>query len=210
MIEAAIFDIGNVLLRFNYSIAIERLRLINALRELPENEPLVQAQRELESGRMSREGFLAQAMLAFGHTESEEMFLEVWSDIFYPNWPMVEFARALAPHMPLYLLSNISCIHHDYIFRKYEFFSLFRDGAFSYQLGCLKPDPLIYQKALDRFHLQPHQVVLFDDIAENVAAARACGWTALEYDYHHHTDFLRQVQALGLTFAQAAATSSSS
>ncbi|MCS7009641.1 MAG: hypothetical protein NZL93_06860, partial [Chthoniobacterales bacterium] len=96
MIEAAIFDIGNVLLRFNYSIAIERLRLINALRELPENEPLVQAQRELESGRMSREGFLAQAMLAFGHTESEEMFLEVWSDIFYPNWPMVEFARALA------------------------------------------------------------------------------------------------------------------
>lgn len=203
MIKAAVFDIGNVLLKFNYFIAAERLKLINGLKEIPEPEPLIRAKADLETGKISQQEFLVQAMDAFEHDSGEESFLAIWRDIFHPNEPMVEFARSLSERLPLYLLSNISCIHKEHIFQEYGFFSLFGRGAYSYELGCLKPDPLIYEKALSIFKLPANEVVLFDDMLENVEAAKAAGWNALHYDFREHEKFLYSVLDLGLTFSIA-------
>jgi HAD superfamily hydrolase (TIGR01509 family) len=192
-IRAAIFDIGNVLLRFNYMVAAERLRLVNGLQELPDRGVIVNAKAALEGGKIKRSEFLEIALREFQHTGDEETFLEVWRDIFYPNLPMVEFAKDLSAHMPVYLLSNISCIHREYIFTQYEFFSMFAGGAFSYELGCMKPEALIYSRTLEKFGLQPAEVILFDDMPENVEGARAAGWHAVQYDYRNHDAFLRQV-----------------
>jgi len=56
----------------------------------------------------------------------------------------------------------------------------------SHLLGCAKPDPRIYALAFSAFadggRLQPSDVVFFDDLAENVAAARAAGWSAFRVD----------------------------
>jgi len=202
MIRAAIFDIGNVLLKFNYLVAAERLRLRNGLEELPDREAIVEAKKQLESGQIQRPEFLQVAKEAFAHPDDDESFLEIWRDIFYPNLPMVAFARELQPHLPLYLLSNISCIHQEHIFEYYNFFSLFRDGAYSYRLGCLKPDPEIYRRCLEQFGLTASEVVLFDDMEENVLAARQSGWTAIQYDFRRHGDFLSEVEQLGLTHSQ--------
>jgi FMN phosphatase YigB (HAD superfamily) len=198
-IEAAIFDIGNVLLKFNYFVAAERLRLVNGLESLPDHAPIVEAKAALEVGQIDRAEFLARAMPAFEHAGDEESFLAIWRDIFHLNTPMADFARDLSTRMPVYLLSNISCIHKEYIFEHYPVFSLFTDGAYSYLLGCLKPEPMIYGKALAQFGLRPEQVVLFDDLADNVAAARAQGWQAIQYEFRRHADFLQQACALGLT-----------
>lgn len=195
MIRAVIFDIGNVLLKFNYMIAAERLKLVNGLVEMPEADSVVQAKAELETGRITREEFLVRVMDVFEHQGDDASFLAIWEDIFDPNTPMVDFARSLRSRLPVYLLSNISCIHKDYIFGKYEFFSMFLDGAYSYELGCLKPDPLIYQKALDRFGFRPEEVVLFDDLPENIATARELGWNAVHYDFRNHEAFLQKVKS---------------
>ena len=198
-IEAAIFDIGNVLLKFNYFIAAERLRLVNGLEALPDHAPIVDAKADLESGRISRAEFLQRVLPVFEHAGDEDSFLAIWRDIFHLNTPMAEFAQELSQRMPVYLLSNISCIHQEYIFETYPIFSIFHDGAYSFRLGCLKPEPLIYEKALAQFGLRPEQVVLFDDLEENVATARNSGWQAVVYDFRNHADFLRQACALGLT-----------
>lgn len=205
--RAVVFDIGNVLLKFNYFVAAERLRLRNGLVELPAREPIVEAKARLEEGRISRAEFLRIALPAFAHEENDvESFLEIWRDIFHPNQPMIDLATQLSRTMPCYLLSNISCIHHEHIFARYSFFSVFRDGAFSYQLGCLKPDPRIYDLTLARFGLRPEEVVLFDDLPENVAAARDCGWRAVVYDFRRHDEFLREIAPLGLTLATSNST----
>lgn len=201
-IEAAIFDIGNVLLKFNYFVAAERLRLVNGLEALPDHAPIVEAKADLESGKIQRAEFLARVLPAFQHLGDEESFLTIWRDIFHLNEPMASFAKELAQRMPVYLLSNISCIHHEYIFDTYPVFSIFTDGAYSYRLGCLKPEPIIYQRALAQFGLRSHEVVLFDDLAENVAAARQEGWQALQYDFRRHEDFLQEADRLGLTSPQ--------
>lgn len=199
MIRAAIFDIGNVLLKFNYSVAAERLRLRNGLPDLPDREFIVDARNRLESGHLPPSEFTLLLMDAFCHEGDQESFLEIWRDIFHPNQPMVDFARSISERMPVYLLSNISCIHRDFIFHRYDFFSIFHDGAYSYELGCLKPDPLIYHRTLKKFGLLPEEVVLFDDLEANVASAKNLGWQAFQYDFRRHETFLDKVSFLGLT-----------
>jgi len=60
----------------------------------------------------------------------------------------------------------------------------------SHVLGCAKPDPEIYVRAqalLAGHAGSPEQVVFFDDLSENVQAARAQGWTAFLVDHDGDT-----------------------
>jgi putative hydrolase of the HAD superfamily len=50
--------------------------------------------------------------------------------------------------------------------------------VFSAEVGLAKPDPRIYARADAEYGTEPHEVVFFDDRADNVAAARAHGWAA--------------------------------
>lgn len=56
----------------------------------------------------------------------------------------------------------------------------------SHLLGCLKPEARIYELAHAKFceHalVAPRDVFFFDDLAENVSAARAVGWSAFQVD----------------------------
>lgn len=61
----------------------------------------------------------------------------------------------------------------------------------SHLLGCAKPDAHIYQLAYTKFSevagaerspLRPSDIVFFDDLPDNVRAARDAGWTAFQVD----------------------------
>jgi putative hydrolase of the HAD superfamily len=53
----------------------------------------------------------------------------------------------------------------------------------SHVLGLLKPDQAIY-RAFERLSgATPEEIVFFDDLAENVAAAHACGWGGKQVDH---------------------------
>jgi glucose-1-phosphatase len=66
----------------------------------------------------------------------------------------------------------------------------------SHLLGCAKPDAEIYARAQTAFFAArpgaPEQIVFFDDLPENVEAARAQGWTAFLVD--HEGDTVRQMR----------------
>ena len=50
-------------------------------------------------------------------------------------------------------------------------------------LRAVKPDALIYELAEREFAVDPAQIVFFDDLPENVEAARARGWDAVRVDH---------------------------
>ena len=57
----------------------------------------------------------------------------------------------------------------------------FEFAVASHEVGVCKPDPKIYRLALERGGItEPHRVVFFDDMAVNVAAARAVGMRAFQ------------------------------
>ncbi|MFM9957742.1 MAG: HAD family hydrolase [Phycisphaerales bacterium] len=59
-------------------------------------------------------------------------------------------------------------------------------------LGCAKPGLEIYRKAEGLFGASGPEIVFFDDLAENVAAASGLGWRAFQID--HEGDTAAQVR----------------
>lgn len=71
----------------------------------------------------------------------------------------------------------------------------------SHVLRLLKPDEAIYRAFERHSGAAPGEILFFDDLEENVAAARACGWGARQVDHTGDTAaqmraHLREIQAL--------------
>ncbi len=57
----------------------------------------------------------------------------------------------------------------------------------SHELGVAKPDPAIYRVATERFGVSPGEILFFDDLPDNIEAARNAGWQAKRIDYEGDT-----------------------
>jgi putative hydrolase of the HAD superfamily len=199
-INAVIFDIGNVLLTFDYFIA-ERALLSHTGREsAPSIEELHPHRMAHETGTITREEFIRVVREAFAHDGPEDHFMELWTRIFQINTPMLEWARSLHGKTPLYLLSNIGCIHHDHIFEEYDFFTaLFVDGVYSYKAGVMKPEPRIFEMAQTQFGVDPSTTLYIDDLEENVRGAESVGFIGHHYDPSRHNLFEQRISSLSFS-----------
>ncbi|RYD31194.1 MAG: hypothetical protein EOP86_18420 [Verrucomicrobiaceae bacterium] len=193
MIEAILFDIGNVLLNFDYRRAVKALA---EHAEVPANE-LAEVLDELhgphETGQFTKLQYFTEVARRTGFKNSEEIFHQAFSDIFAPNEPMWEFVRPLFGKVPVYLFSNISERHEMWIYEKYPELKRFNGGFFSWRMGCMKPDPEYYRKALEVLPHAPERMAYFDDLRPNVMAGTAWGLQAIRYLADDHDAFLREV-----------------
>lgn len=193
---AFIFDIGNVLLRFDYGRAWERLQAQGAV--MPEFAALEALSKEYESGAVDRPEFLRRLATMFGNRIPEGELALAWQDIFEPNAPMWETVAGLSRDYPLYLLSNTNCLQHDYFIDRYDVFRFFRDGVFSYREKMMKPESGIFSLAVERFGVRPEATIYLDDLESNVAAARDAGLCAFQYHPDCHGDCLDWLRAQGV------------
>lgn len=200
MIDAFVFDIGNVLLRFDFGKAVARLEpLCDEKKGERFLAPLEIVKNEYESGKRSRADFLTEAYRLLGYRGDEAEFVSAWEEIFEVNEPMVELVEALHGRYPLYLLSNTSDIHVDYMLKKFPFFERFSDAVYSYRVCCSKPDPAIYTLAAKQFGVAPERTVFIDDLAANIASANAIGFRAVAYDFRQHDVLLGTLQGWGVS-----------
>jgi len=195
-IQAAIFDIGNVLLPFDYERAGTRLVAENRPSAPPDRERIKAAHIKHELGQIDRATFLSIVRPEFNHTGPEKDFVAIWEDIFFPNPPMDALVARLSERLPLYLLSNTNCIHRESIHRDYPVFGFFRDAVYSYEVGLMKPDPAIFHLAAKRFGVDPARTLYIDDMPENVEAAKSAGFLAIRYDHRTHAAAEAEILAL--------------
>lgn len=197
-IRAFIFDIGNVLLRFDFSLALRKLSAdpdAAAERVLELIEPVKAA---YEAGRMERADFQREVRAIVKFTGQDADLVAAWEDIFTENAPMVELVQSLHGRFPLYLLSNTSDIHKEFIFRTYPVFRLFDDGVYSYLARASKPEREIYEIAARQFGVTPGETLFIDDLAANIESARAVGFRAHHYHPDRHEALLQELDALGV------------
>lgn len=195
-IEAFIFDIGNVLLHFDYNKARTTLRAAGASES---DAGLVEGLgHRYERGAVSSEEFLRELSEIFGQAVLEDVLVRAWQEIFEPNLPMWEVVEKLHGRYPLYLLSNTNALQHDYIVERYEILERFADGVYSYRARMMKPEPEIFAEAITRFGVEPAATVYVDDLAPNVEAARAAGLRAFHYDPGSHAACLQWLRGQGV------------
>lgn len=195
-IHAFIFDIGNVLLRLDYTRAQRLLREANAPE--PDRSALATVAKDYERGLMDSENFLSALSGIYGHAVDKEILRSAWVDMFEPHEPMWNVVMSLQGRFPLYLLSNTNALHHDFIVQNYEIFKKFSDGVYSYQAKLLKPEPEIYHLAIQQFGVCPEETCYIDDLTLNVEGACAAGLQALHYDLEAHEDFVAELCGLGV------------
>jgi putative hydrolase of the HAD superfamily len=104
-----------------------------------------------------------------------------------PKPDTVEMLRRLhATGVPLHFLSNMPLSYAEHLDRTHpELMVHFNSGLYSSHVQLIKPESALYELASRRFGAPADRLVLLDDIAANVDAARANGWKALQFTSAH-------------------------
>lgn len=197
MVDALIFDIGNVLLRFDFSLVTQRIAPFCATDASSIHSLLAPLKDELESGRIEGETFLQKASQTIGYTGERSLFRAAWQEIFSPIEETHRLVERLHRTLPLFLLSNTNDLHAEYFLSRYPVFAHFQNAVYSHECGLMKPAASIYEHALGKFGLRAEQVFFIDDLAPNVEAARAAGWHTHHYREDAHHLLLAELTSLG-------------
>jgi len=198
MLTTYLFDIGNVILRFDYGRTLAALAPRMRCRPEEAHARLTDLVEPFETGRLSADDFLTEAVSRIEFQGSPEEFRTAFEDIFERNDPMVRVIESISARgQPLFLLSNTNPIHIPYVKRRYDsVFSLFHGAVYSHEAGCMKPDPEIYRIAIETYDLDPRTTLYIDDLEANCEAGREAGFPTIHYHPDDHDGFLAQWEGL--------------
>ena len=184
MLKAIIFDLGNVIVPFDFRRAYARLEPLckfstEEIRSRLRATGLVQ---RFETGQVEEHRFVDEFSAALELKISYEEFCDLWSSIFLPE-PLISEAllESLARRYPLLLLSNTNPIHIAMVRANYPLLRHFRHAVLSHEVGAAKPSPKIYQEAVRKAGCEPGECFFTDDIELYVEAARAFGIQAVQF-----------------------------
>jgi HAD superfamily hydrolase (TIGR01509 family) len=197
--EAVVFDLGKVLVDFDYSIAARRIaarstRSPGEVQHLIDHTPLLF---RYETGRINREQFFAETVSATGFTGTLTEFSDYFADIFTPIEPMVALhARLRRAGLPTYIFSNTNDLAITHIRRNFPFFAQFDAYVLSYEHGAMKPEARLYEVVEQVTGRCGAQLVYLDDRPENAEAGRQRGWHVIQ---HHDPEVSEgELRQLGL------------
>ena len=143
--SAVVFDLGNVLIPFDYQIVINQLNSIKSglgskfYKLYQENYNI---HRDFEKGNYhSREKFLSIMLEWLENLVSEEQFCRIYSSLFTINQNVVELLPIIkSKGFILVLLSNTNPIHKKYGYEQKEFLKYFDKLILSHEVKSLKPE----------------------------------------------------------------------
>lgn len=185
-----LFDMGRVLLDFDFQPSLERLLPPGTPDGLERLGLLMERKDEFETGKIDAETYIAWALDVLDSPATAEEFCDAWRGIFTRNEPMWHRVRQLAADgHRLILFSNINTIHSPWVFENFPELALFPETVLSYQTGFIKPDPAIFRHAIATHGLDPAATIYIDDMAANIATGRELGFRCWPYDLKNHAAF---------------------
>jgi putative hydrolase of the HAD superfamily len=185
-----LFDIGRVLLDFDFESSLSRLLPQGVEDPRARLRRLLERKDEFEAGRIEVDEYIDWALQVLESDATRDEFCHAWRHIFTPNEPMWQRVRQLAADgHRLILFSNINGIHVPWIYEAYPEFHLFHGAVMSFRTGYIKPEPEIYRHAIETYGLQPERTLYIDDLPENVEGGRAAGFRVWQYDLRDHGAF---------------------
>lgn len=180
-------DIGNVIVSFDFRIASSRLAARSNCPEDALFDRLHHLKLPFEDGQISNQSFVTEAIQAIGFKGSPTEFTRIWCDIFAPNTALITTLERLATTHPLFLLSNTSGLHKDFLFAEFPVFRLFTGGVYSFSAQTSKPGSKIFSLAIEQLGLDPAQTFYIDDLLPNIETAAQLSFITHHYDMTQHS-----------------------
>jgi epoxide hydrolase-like predicted phosphatase len=184
VIDTVIFDLGQVLVRFDNRHFFERMtrytdRTVEEIRTIThDNAELLSL---FDTGRIPPEEFYERAVAALGADVGFGDFFIAYNDVFSVINPTLALARRMKLRYKLVLLSNTDVMRYSFIEGTFPQLRIFDAAVLSYRVGRMKPDPAVYIEALHRAGTAAESAVFVDDLSENVEAAKKLGITGIVY-----------------------------
>ena len=180
-----IFDLGKVLLDFDWTLASHKIAARST--RPPDNLDTFAGTASLlweyESGRLTRPEFYAAICQATGFNGSLAEFSEYFADIFTPMPGTIALHAELRQRGYLtYIFSNTNDLAIEHVRRNFPFFANFDGYIFSYEVKAMKPLPAIYDAMEQLSGKRGADLIYLDDRAENIAAGAARGWRAILHE----------------------------
>ena len=182
MIKALLFDLGNVLVAFDFRRGYRALE--GFCRHDGAEIPRLIASSGLvppyERGEIASEDFFRRLTALLDLDLSYERFCDLWSTIFLPE-PLIsgEFLAALRRRFRMVLVSNTNDIHFRMLERTYPLLGHFDAQVLSFRVGALKPDERVYAEAVQQAGCAPQECFYTDDVPEFVEGAKNYGIDAV-------------------------------
>ena len=185
-IKAVIFDLGNVLIGFDHTIAVKKIlkhtpKKSRDIYDLFFDSDLTQ---EFEKGKTGTLEFFQQVQTALELKISYGEFLPIWNEIFFSKPESENFVGSLNSGIKLALLSNINQLHYEYIRKEFSSaIGLFEADKIipSFRTGFIKPDKEIYDLALKALGVSRESVVYVDDRLDLIEAALGYGIKSIQF-----------------------------
>ncbi|OGO30033.1 MAG: hypothetical protein A2136_09735 [Chloroflexi bacterium RBG_16_54_11] len=183
-IKAILFDLGGVLLRTADFTPRDRL----AARLGMNRHDLEEFVFGKESGEMAQRG----AITARQHwhnlrqaldysPEALQSLLEEFFGSDVLDESLLDYVRKLHLTYKTGLLSNAWDDLHQVIAEKWHFEDAFDDIVISAEVKLVKPDPGIFQLAVERLGVEARQAIFVDDTQRNVFGAEAAGLIGIQF-----------------------------
>lgn len=183
MYRAVIFDLGRVLVNFDFTRgfrAFEPLCPYTA-EEIPERLRTTHLVEDFETGLVEPHDFVAQLSKILDFDIAYDRFCAIWSSIFAETLVPESLLEFLAARYRLLMLSNTNAIHFPMIRDTYPLVRHFHDFILSYEVKAMKPRREIFERAIERAGCRAEECFYTDDIAEYVEAARRLGIDAVQF-----------------------------
>ena len=184
MLKTLIFDLGKTIVPFDLQRGFQAISAFgnSGVEEIAARVRNTDLVRQFESGGIEPRDFVRAMNTHLGMDVSFEQFSGAWTAIFLPETLIPEaFLAALHERYRLLLLSNTNAIHFEMVAEAYPLLRHFDEFILSYKVGAMKPDPAIYQAALEKAQCSPEECFFTDDIVEYVKAAKALGIDAVQF-----------------------------
>ena len=203
-VEAVIFDIGNVLTRwqpeefYDREIGEDRRRALFAEVDLHHMNDLI------DEGALFRETIYDWADRHKAWGREVRWWYDRWIELASPRIEgSIALQRALrAKGVPVFALTNFGRHSFEEALPLLDFLAEFDRHYVSGRMGVIKPDPRIYEMVEQDCGIAGDRLLFTDDRADNIAAAAARGWRT--HQFESWQGWARRLVAEGLLSAQEA------
>jgi len=184
MYRAIIFDMGKVLIDFDFSRGYRALEgrcpLSTAeIRRRLASSDLVE---RFETGLVEPGDFVSQLSNLLSLEMGYHEFCDAWVSIFGRTLVPESMLADLARRYRMVLLSNTNAIHYRAVCRQYPILKYFERRVLSFEVKAMKPAEAIFRRAVEAAGCPAGECFFTDDIAAYTEAARKLGIDAVTFE----------------------------
>ena len=182
-IKAVFFDLGGVIVRTEFQAPRQQLAERLGMEYEDLNRVVFDSDSGLRAsvGEISSEDHWATVIKRLKRPASELVTIR---DEFFAgdivDRTLVDYIRSLRGPFKTGLISNAWGDLRDFIVRE-KFEDAFDEMIISAEVGAMKPEPRIFQIALEKLGVSPNEAVFVDDFLINVEGAEKAGMTGIHF-----------------------------